>query len=238
LAAAAAVRLVGVAFLGRPRTPRAAAADEAGLPARAAMLGLAGASLLIGLFPGAVLALAEPALRLVAGAGMADRAGVLVLSPQRDAPGYPAPAVAVLLGLSLAAVVWLVRRRSVAGHRAAAAWDCGFAPPPAWLPFGDPATQYGGASFGQPLRRALGGALLQARETVDMPLPGDTRPATLRVTAADPAAAHVFRPIARARDALSGAADAMQFLTIRSTLTLIFAVLVFFLLVVVVVEQV
>ncbi len=237
LAAAAAVRLVGVAFLGRPRTPRTAAADEAGRPARAAMLALAGVSLLIGIFPGAVLALAEPALRLAVGAGMGDRAGMLLLSPQVDAAGYAAPAVAILLGLGLALVVWVVRLRAVGGHRAGPAWDCGFGAPPAWLPFGDPTTQYGGASFGQPLRRALGTAVLHARETVDMPQPGDTRAATLRVVAADPAVDYLFRPVTRARDRLSGLADAMQFLTIRSTLTLIFAVLVFFLVVVVIVEQ-
>jgi formate hydrogenlyase subunit 3/multisubunit Na+/H+ antiporter MnhD subunit len=237
LAAAAAVRVVGVAFLGRPRTPRAAAADEAGLPARAAMLALAGASLLIGLFPGAVLALAEPALHLAVGAGMEDRTGVLVLAPQADGPGYAAPAAAVLVGLALALVIWIVRLRAVGGHRSGPAWDCGFGAPPPWLPFGDPITQYGGASFGQPLRRALGGAILRAREVVDMPLPGDTRAATLHVSTADPASDYLFRPVTSARDRLSGFADAMQFLTIRSTLTLIFAVLVFFLVVVVIAEQ-
>ncbi len=238
LAASAAVRLVGVAFLGRPRTPRAAAARDAGMPARAAMLGLAGVSILIGLFPGAVLALAEPGLRLAVGAGMADRSGPLLLTPQVDAPGYAPLAVAVLLGLAVGGMLWLARRRATGGDRVGPAWDGGFGAPPAWLPFGDPATQYGGASFGQPLRRALGGALLGAREVVDMPRPGDTSPATLVVTATDPADRYLFQPLTRARDALSGIADAMQFLTIRSTLTLIFAALVLFLIAVVIVEQV
>jgi hypothetical protein len=70
-----------------------------------------------------------------------------------------------------------------------------------------------------------------------MPLPGDTRAATLHVSTADPASDYLFRPVTSARDRLSGFADAMQFLTIRSTLTLIFAVLVFFLVVVVIAEQ-
>jgi hypothetical protein len=49
-----------------------------------------------------------------------------------------------------------MRRDRSQGHRQEAAWSGGFAPPPAWLPFGDPATQYGPASFAEPLRRALG----------------------------------------------------------------------------------
>ncbi len=80
LGAAAAVRLIGVGFLGRPRSPRAAAAEEAGAPTRAAMIGLAAISGLIGLFPGAVLALAAPALRLLVGTTMASRSGGLLVS--------------------------------------------------------------------------------------------------------------------------------------------------------------
>jgi hypothetical protein len=235
LAAAAAVRLVGVAFLGRPRSPRAAAAEEAGRPTRVALIALAGLSGAIGLFPGAVLALAGPALRLLVSVGMEGRIGVLRISTQADVPGYAAPAVTVLLGLALALVVWLLRAHAVAGHRVGPAWDCGFGAPPPWLPFGDPLTQYSGASFGQPLRRALG-VLLAARESVDMPEPGDTRPARIAVSVTDPAEAGLFRPLAHWRDRLSGYADGMQFLTIRRTLSVVFVALVTFLAIVALTE--
>ncbi|MCW3473721.1 proton-conducting transporter transmembrane domain-containing protein [Limobrevibacterium gyesilva] len=241
LAAAATVRLIGVAFLGRPRSPRAAAAVEAGLPARAGMIGLAAVSGLIGLFPGAVLALAGPAQHLLVGAAMEGRAGGLVIAPQADAPGYAAPAIAALLGLCGVLVAMAVRRYALAngaaGHRRGPAWDGGFGAAPAWLPFGDPLTQYGGASFAQPLRRSLGTTLLAARESVFMPEPGDTRPARLEVALHDPADTHLFQPAARARDALSGLADRMQFLTIRRTLSLMFIALVLFLAVVAAMEQ-
>jgi formate hydrogenlyase subunit 3/multisubunit Na+/H+ antiporter MnhD subunit len=236
LAAAAAVRLVGVAFLGRPRSPRAAAADEAGRFTRAALIGLAGLSGAIGLFPGAVLALAGPALRLLVSVGMEGRISVLRLSPQADAPGYAAPAVAVLLALALALVLWLLRTRAAAGHRVGPAWDCGFGAPPPWLPFGDPLTQYSGASFGQPLRRTLG-ALLAARESVDMPEPGDTRPARIEASFTDPAEAWLFRPLARWRDRLFGHGDAVQLLTIRRTLAVVFVALVALLVLVALAEQ-
>ncbi len=236
LAAAAAVRLIGVAFLGRPRTPRAAAAEEAGLPARGAMIGLAALTGAIGLFPGVVLQLAGPALRQMVGLGVA-RADAGLIAPQTDAPGYAAWGIALLLLAAGGLIVLGLRRHAVAGHRREAAWDCGFAPPPAWLPFGDPVTQYAGASFAQPLRRALGGAILAARETVFMPEPGDPGPARLTVFWRDPAQLWLFTPIGRARDGISALADHMQFLTIRRILAVMFAALVAFLTIVAVAEQ-
>ncbi len=237
LAAAAAVRLVGVAFLGRPRTPRCAAADEAPPEARVAMIGLAVLVLLVGLLPGPVLALADPALRLLTSVGLRDRAGPFAIATQIDVPGYAAPAIALLLALAGLALWLLAKYRMAAGERRAAAWDCGFAPPPAWLPFGDPATQYGGAAFAEPLGRSLGGTLLALEERVDMPAPADTRPAGYALTWRDPAEALLFTPLLRLREAASDRADRMQFLTVRRTLSVMFALLVLLLAIVAWVES-
>jgi formate hydrogenlyase subunit 3/multisubunit Na+/H+ antiporter MnhD subunit len=237
LAGLAAVRLIGVGYLGRPRSPRAAAADEVGLPVRAAMLALTGVSGLIGLFPSGVLALASAASKLLVGSDMGSRAGVLTLSPQLDAPGYLPLVIAAMLVCAAAGVWWLLRARAVQGHVRGPAWDCGFGAAPPWLPFGDPATQIGGAGFAQPIGRALGGAILATRETTTMPSPSDTRPARHMTTGSDPAASWVFATAAGLRDRLSGLADGMQFLTVRRTLSVMFAVLVLFLSVVAVLEQ-
>ena len=226
LAAAAAVRLIGVAYLGRPRSPRAAAAQDPGLATQAALAGLAGLSLLVGLFPGGVLRLFGPALTRAVGTDLADHAGLFAIRPQADLSGYAAPGVAILLGLAGVLVFFTVRRWTVAGERRGPAWDGGFGDPPPWLPFGDPATQYGGASFAQPLRRALATSLLRAREFVSMRAPGDTTPARLRVIWRDPAARHVFARIGRWRAYVSTRADLMRHLTIRRTLAVMFAALV------------
>ena len=163
LLAVAAVRLVGVGFLGRPRSPRAAAADEV-LPAlRWAMLGLAGLTGLAGLFPGVILRLADPALRLLTGVGMAAHAGLLGVAPAPQMAGYAAPGIALLLAAAVALTVVLVRARSPAGHRSAAAWDGGSGPAPPRLPFGDPATQIGAAGFARTVHDALGRPTLAAR---------------------------------------------------------------------------
>ncbi len=236
LAAAAAVRLVGVAFLGRPRTPRAAVADEPGRAARRALVGLTGIAVLLGLLPGQVLWLLDPALHALTGLGMADRAGWLTVTPSLEAPGYAALAVALLLALSAGAAVLVMRRFAAPGQTRGPAWAGGFAAPPAWLPFGDPVTQYGAASFAEPLQRTLGHALLGAQEVLTAPPPGIPGPVTMQATFEDPAVTWLFAPLQRARASASRFADAMQLLTIRRILMVMFVVLVLFLVVIAALE--
>lgn len=152
----AAVRLIGVGFLGRPRSPRAAAADEVAPAQRWAMLMLCAALLPICLFPGLVLSLATPAIRLLTGTGVAGQAGALAVAPGPLLPGYGAAGLALLLVLAGALVALVVRLHSPPDHRAAPAWEGGQGPAPAWLPFGDPATQVGASGFSQPVDHLRG----------------------------------------------------------------------------------
>jgi hydrogenase-4 component B len=154
--AAAAVRIIGIAFLGRPRTPRAAAAEEVAPAWRWAMLAFCAAVLACGLLPGLVLRLADPAVRRLANASLTPQAGLLALAPGPAEPGYAAPATALLLALAALGVALLLRLRTAGPARTAPAWEGGQGPAPAWLPFGDPATQAGPAGFAQPVLRALG----------------------------------------------------------------------------------
>ena len=236
LAATAAVRLVGVAFLGRPRIPRSAAAEEGGWPAQASMTALAVLALFVGLFPGPILALAGPALPLLAGAHMSDRIGVLTVAPQAGAPGYSALAIVLMLALAGAGAMAALRLRAAQGERRAPAWESGFAAPPPWLPFGDPATQYGAASFSHILRRVLGGPILAAQDSVERPFPGETAPARVTVAMRDPADAWLLSPLGRLGAAASRSLDGLQSLTVRRALAVMFVTLVLFLAVVAWVE--
>ncbi len=237
LAASAAVRLVGVALLGRPRSQLAATAHEAGPPVRWALLLLALVIVMIGLFPAAVLGLADPALRILTNTSLNTHVGVLTVSPAIRFPGYVPLGVAALLALAAIGIAAVLRARAVAGHRAGPAWDCGFGASPTWLPFGDPLTQYSGGGFAQPLRRVLGGPLLSATTTLDMPQPGDTRPAVYTETAQDPSELYIFAPLANVRATVSGLADRMQFLTVRQILTVMVTALVVFMALVALMEQ-
>ncbi len=147
LALAAAVRLIGVAFLGRPRMPRSSVAEDIPRPARSVPLVLAGLSLCVGLLPGIALAfLAGPAIhRLSGGRGEPIRAS-LALLPLEGEAGYVPLVILALLALGAAATIAVLRRLSV-DQRDGPAWQDGFARAPAWLPFGDPLTQTDGRGF-------------------------------------------------------------------------------------------
>jgi len=119
LGAAGAVRTAGLAFLGRPRSGRAAAAADPGGPARLAMAALAGLSLLLGLWPGGVMALAAPATRLLISAGLAE------------APPYAPITLALMLAAVGGAVFWGQRLAAAPAPRRVAAWEGGLEAVPA-----------------------------------------------------------------------------------------------------------
>jgi hypothetical protein len=108
--------------------------------------------------------------------------------------------------------------------RRAPAWDCGY-------PDARPATQYSAMSFAQPIRRVFGTFVFQASECVDMPLPGDARPARLTVHLRDPVWDFLYAPIATGIRIGADYLNRLQFLTIRQFLTLVFSALVILLLV-------
>ena len=87
LATVAAVRLVGTVCLGRPRVPRAAAADELPNAARPALLVPAVLACVLGVLPGPVLRLvAGPAISGLTGTGLAEHLGWLSLTPNAGSP--------------------------------------------------------------------------------------------------------------------------------------------------------
>ena len=142
LATLSGVRLFATAFLGRPRTPRAAVAEELPRQTRLALTGLAAFVVLLGIIP----ELARlPAIGWSGGSAF----------PLDLRPAYFATVIAALLVLAAIAATWIRRQGGVREQRREPAWMDGFAAPPPWLPFGDPATQIGPASFIDPLRRLL-----------------------------------------------------------------------------------
>jgi hypothetical protein len=108
--------------------------------------------------------------------------------------------------------------------RRAPAWDCGYPDP-------SPATQYTASSFAQPIRRVFGTVVFRAREQVEMPPPGDRRPARLVVDLRDLIWDALYAPIAAAVGIAADRLNYLQFLTIRQFLSLVFAALVILLLV-------
>jgi formate hydrogenlyase subunit 3/multisubunit Na+/H+ antiporter MnhD subunit len=228
LAAACFVKAFGVTFLGRPRTPAAATAREVDRLSLAAMLGFAALCLLAGILPGVVIdALAPVTLALVDGR-MPAQATAPWLSIVPIAAGrssYNGLLVFVFVAASAALAAFAIHRFASRALRRAPAWDCGFPDP-------SPLTQYGAGSFAQPIRRVFGTLVFGAREEVDMPRPGDLRPATLRVHLRDLVWDGIYAPVAGAIGFAADRLNHLQFLTIRRYLTLVFLALVLLLLVV------
>lgn len=227
LAAACFVKLFGIGFLGRARSEAAAGAREVDRCSLAAMALLAGLCLLAGIAPGLLIDGLAPVTQLLVGERMPVQAEVPWLSivPMADSRNsYNGLLVFLFIGVSAALAVWLIHRFASRAVRRAPAWDCGFPDPSA-------ATQYTAGSFAQPVRRVFGPFAFGAGEQVDMPAPGELRPARLTVVMRDRVWEALYAPIARAVTVAADRLNHLQFLTIRRYLSLVFMAVVLLLLV-------
>jgi hydrogenase-4 component B len=218
LAAVCFVRVFGIVFLGRPRSPEAAAAHAPEPALTRPLLALGAGCLLLGLVPALGFALTDPVLRALGQPAFAGASGWFTIQSDGRGAAYGGLALAVTAGLLGAILMIALRRWSPAVERRGAPWDCGF-------PDASPTTQYTASSFSQPLRR-VAGPLFRVREHVDMPTPLDGRAARFSVSLSDPLWIALYRPPARLVDALAGRLNIVQYLTIRRYLSLTFGVLV------------
>ncbi|MDE1895958.1 MAG: hypothetical protein KGH91_02665 [Rhodospirillales bacterium] len=148
LALAAAVRLIGLGFLGRPRSLHAAAAEDARRGPFLAMALLGVCCVPLALVPGLILDLLNPV--------------IMLLAPAAQTPplAYAPITLLVLAGIAALAAGFAQTRWGVRGLREVPAWNGGFGRSPAWLPFGDPHTQASATGFAEPIMRVLGKGLL------------------------------------------------------------------------------
>lgn len=228
LAAACFVKAYGITFLGRPRSEAARTAAEVDPFSIAAMALFAVLCLLAGILPGVVIdGLAPVAVSLV-GERMPAQATIPWLSivPIGESrSSYNGLLVFLFIVISAALAIYVIHRFGSRALRRAPAWDCGF-------PELSADTQYTAGSFAQPIRRVFGSLVFRARERVDMPPPGDVRPARFKAELSDVIWDGLYAPLASAVAAASDRLNAFQFLTIRRYLSLVFLALVVLLLVI------
>ena len=222
LAAACFVRVFGIAFLGRPRGTAAAEAREVDAISLFAMGALALACLIAGILPGLLIDALKPAVQLATQASMPLQSKIawLSIAPIAESrSSYNGLLVFLFILISSTLAAFAIHRFASAASRRAPAWDCGF-------PNADPATQYSAESFAQPIRRVFGGFAFGARETIDMPAPGDARAASLHVEMRDPAWRAIYAPLARFVEGVAALLNPLQFLSIRQHLGIVFGALV------------
>ncbi len=227
LAAVCFVKVFGVVFLGRPRRSAAAAAEEVAPLMLAPMAGFAAICALVGVLPQIVLGLVRPvAATLFPDSAWLALSNWLWLAPRgADHSSYSGLVILVAVVLLAGLLVLVIHSFASDRARRSAPWDCGFPDP-------RPETQYTASSFAQPIRRVFGAAAFAARERVDMPSPGDMRPARLEVTLRDPIWDTIYAPTARLVGWLADRLNLLQFQTIRRYLSLMFGALVLLLLIV------
>jgi hypothetical protein len=222
LAAACFVRAFGITFLGRPRSSAAIEAREVDRWSLAAMFILAGLCAAAGILPGLAIDGIAPAVLDLVGARMPEQRAVPWLSivPVAESrSSYNGLLVFLFITAAASLAVYAIHRLASRALRRAPAWDCGFPDP-------NPATQYTAGSFAQPIRRVFGRIVFQARERVEMPPPGDARPARLTVILRDLIWDTIYGQIDGVVWAAAERLNHLQFLTIRKYLSLVFVALV------------
>jgi formate hydrogenlyase subunit 3/multisubunit Na+/H+ antiporter MnhD subunit len=222
LAAACFVRMFGIAFLGRPRSPSADSAREVDSILVSAMGILAALCLLAGIFPAVLIDKLAPAVRGLTGAQMPMQEGIpwLSIAPIAESrSSYNGLLVFLFIAASASLTAFAIHQIASNKLRRAPAWDCGF-------PDADPATQYTAESFAQPIRRVFGAFAFRAHERVDMPAPGEMRSAHQSLAMHDLVWEFFYLPIVRTVEFLAQRLNHLQFLTIRQYLSVVFGALV------------
>jgi len=217
LAAACFAKVVGVAFLGTPRTPAAAGAHEPPPAMLAPMAALAALCAAIGLAPFAVV---PPLARAAAAWARLDPAALAGPAAQAAGSAARVSLVAAAL-LAVAAGAWAFRRRRLAARPPAApveTWSCGFSAP-------TPRIQYTGSSFAE---------LLLSRFSWTVPVQTEGAPprgpfpaaAAYRTHVPDPVLDEALVPTARAYGWLAGRARLLNLRRIQLQMLLVLATLV------------
>lgn len=227
LAAACFIKVFGITFLGRPRTPAASEVPEVDRFSLGAMFVLASLCLLAGILPGIVIDGASPVVSSLVGDRMPvqmDIPWLSIVPIAESRSSYNGLLIFLFITVSATATILVVHRYASRALRRSAAWDCGF-------PENSPSTQYTAGSFAQPVRRVFGTLAMRARERVDMPSPGDLRPAAFSVEQHDLVWEGLYLPMAAAVGFAAEKLNHLQFLSIRRYLSLVFLALVLLLLV-------
>ena len=227
LAAACFVKAFGVTFLGRPRAPAAANAQETDIYSRITMFAWAGLCVLFGVLPALAIDALGPAVQLILNSRLPPQLDIpwfLLIPITGSRNSYDGLLVFIFITASALLTVAAIHSLACRAIRRSPIWDCGF-------PDATPLAQYSAGSFAQPIRRVFGTLVFHAREQVDMPAPGETAPAHFHVELRDPAWDRIYTPIVSAVSFAAERLNLLQFLTIRRYLTLVFLTLVGLLLV-------
>ena len=222
LAAACFVKAFGVAFLGRARTRAAETAREVDGFSLAAMLLLVAGCVAAGVLPGFVVDALAPVTDMLVHGRLPDQASqpwltLVATTPERSS--YNGLILIVFISLSSLVSAWGIHTLASHRTRTAIPWGCGY-------PETSPKAQYTAGSVVQPIRRVFASVVFGAGEVVDMPRPGELRPARLTLFLHDPVWEAIYLPVARAVVWAGGTVNRLRHMSIRQHLALVYATLI------------
>src|SRR6185312_15382101 len=202
LAAYVMVKFYGVIFLGRPREPNLAYAQDAGPRERTALAALAAGCVLLGVFPTSVIGAIDHVNGLLIDTHVfaAGQSTWLLLAP--IAPGRSSYSPLIMLAVIVVVVLITMEVVHRVWHgrvRRAPAWDCGF-------PLQTARMQDTAEGFGQPIRQVFEPFFRMERH---LPSPFDAKPRYF-VSATDHFWYWLYLPIVRATDAVARLAGLLQ----------------------------
>jgi len=227
LAAGCFVKAFGATFLGRPRTGVAQHAQETDAFSLTAMFVLGLLCLIAGILPGYFIDALAPVTQQLLAEQLPQQGHLqwLTIVPIAESrSSYNGLLLFILIAVAGWLAAYVIHRWASQRVRRSAAWDCGF-------PDASPITQYTAGSFAQPIRRVFGSVVFHAREQVDMPPPGDTRPARFHVSMRDLVWDTLYAPVESVVGFAADWLNKVQFWTIRAYLTLVFGTVVVLLMV-------
>jgi hydrogenase-4 component B len=188
------VKFYGIVFLGRPREPNLAYAQDADWLERIALCFLALGCVVLGIIPVHVIAMLDPVNAMLIGstAMHADSGNWLLLTPiNADRASYSPLIMLVVIVAVVLLTVQVVHRLYHGRIRHAPPWDCGF-------PLQTPRMQDTAEGFGQPIREVFDAVFRIERH---LPSPFDTAP-RYAVKVEDHLWHWLYLPLARGADVL------------------------------------
>jgi formate hydrogenlyase subunit 3/multisubunit Na+/H+ antiporter MnhD subunit len=195
------VKFYGVVFLGRPREAQLAYAHDAGHFERVALAWFATGCVLLGLFPGTVIALLDNVNAALIGAtvGHAGDKWWMLAPISSDRSSYSPLIVLVVIAAVVLLTIQIVHRYYHGRVRSGPAWDCGF-------PMQTPRMQDTAEGFGQPIRQVFEAFFRVERV---LPSPFDAAP-QYRITVGDHLWQWLYLPIMRGVELLARFAGRIQ----------------------------
>ena len=196
------VKFYGVIFLGRPREPNLAYAQDAGWLERVALIWLALGCVVLGVIPVHVIAMLDPINAMLIGSTAihADFGNWLLLTPiNADRASY-SPLIVLVVIVAVVLLTMMIVHRVYHGRvRRAPPWDCGF-------PQQTPRMQDTAEGFGQPIREVFDAVFRIERQ---LPSPFDIAP-KYAVKVADHFWYWLYLPLARGADVLARLVGTIQ----------------------------